>query len=125
MGTCSVSFGMEADEMCAFWQARVKTARKVHICEECSKEIHPGDRYESLVYVCDHSFHHEKKCVVCAEVRDAFLESGSCYCPGEMWSEIRDYVFPEMTTTCFDRLKTPAAKTELQRRWLEWKGIAA
>jgi hypothetical protein len=34
---------------------------------------------------------------------------------------MRDYVFPEMTTTCYDRLKTPEAKVELQRRWAEWK----
>jgi hypothetical protein len=123
MGTCSVSFGMEAEEMCAFWEAKIKRARKVHTCEECRKPINIGDRYESLAYVFDGSFNHEKKCLICAEIRDAFLESGSAYCPGYMWTDIRDYVFPEMTTACFDRLKTPEAKAELQRRWMEWKGF--
>lgn len=121
MGTCSVSFGMEADEMCDFWVSKMKTARKHHVCGECRKNIDPGTKYESLSYVFDGSFHHEKKCTICAEIRDAFLEDGCAYAPGDMWTDMRDYVFPEMTTTCFDRLKTPEAKAELQRRWMEWK----
>ena len=123
MGTCSVSFGSEADEMCAFWESKIKTARKAHVCGECRKQILPGEKYESAAYVFDGSFNHEKKCLVCAEIRDAFLEHGCAYCPGDMWTEMRDYVFPEMTVTCFDRLKTPEAKAELQRRWMEWKGL--
>ena len=121
MQTCSVSFGMEADEMCAFWKTSIKTARKVHRCAECRKEIQPGQKYESLSYVFDGAFHHEKKCLICTEIRDAFLEDGCTYCSGDMWSEIRDSVFREITTTCFDRLKTPEAKAELRREWMEWK----
>ena len=121
MQTCSVSFGMEADEMCAFWKTSIKTARKVHRCEECRKEIQPGEKYEALSYLFDGDFYYEKRCLICAEIRDAFLAEGSAYCTGEMWSEIHDYVFPEMTTSCFDRLKTPEAKAELRRKWLEWK----
>ena len=121
MGACSVSFGMEADEMCAFWESKIKKARKPHMCEECRKQIEPGSKYESLAYVFDQSFYHEKRCLVCVEIRNAFQEPGSAYAAGDMWSDIRDYVFPEMTTTCFDRLRTPQAKAELQRRWMEWK----
>ena len=121
--SCEVSFGQEADEMCEFWGKKIRTARKVHHCGECRKDINPGDKYEYLAYMFDGVFHHEKVCLICAEIRDGFLEYGCAYCPGEMWSEIRDYVLPELTTTCYDRLKTPQAKTELQRRWIEWKGL--
>jgi len=121
MGTCSVSFGTEADEICDFWETKIKTARRIHRCGECDKDIQPKHKYESQAYVFDGAFHHEKRCLICAEIRDAFLEEGCAYCPGDMWSEIRDYVFPEMTTICFDRLKTPEAKDELRRRWIEWK----
>ena len=93
MAECSASFGMEADEMCSFWVSKIKTARKSHKCEECRQEIKIGDKYESLAYYFD-GFHHEKRCAVCCEVRNAFLEDGSCYCPGDMWTEIADYVFP-------------------------------
>lgn len=119
--TCNVTFGMEADEMCDFWEVKIKTARKIHVCGECRKQIEPGEKYESLAYVFDGGFRHEKKCLVCAEIRDAFVGDGNVYCPGDMWTDMRDYVFPDLTSACFDRLKTPEAKAELQRRWSEWK----
>ena len=124
MAECSASFGMEADEMCSFWVSKIKTARKSHNCEECRQEIKIGDKYESLAYYFE-GFHHEKRCAVCCEVRNAFLEDGSCYCPGDMWTEIADYVFPEMTSACFDKLQTPEGKAEFRRRWMGWKGLAS
>ena len=124
MAECSASFGMEADEMCSFWVSKIKTARKSHKCEECRQEIKIGDKYESLAYYFE-GFHHEKRCAVCCEVRNAFLEDGSCYCPGDMWTEIADYVFPEMTSACFDKLQTPDGNAEFRRRWMGWKGLAS
>jgi hypothetical protein len=40
-----------------------------------------------------------------------------------LWEEMRDYVFPEMTTGCLNRLKTSVAKQFLIERWKKWKGL--
>jgi hypothetical protein len=37
---------------------------------------------------------------------------------------MQDYVFPEFSLACLEKLKTPEAKAELQRRWMQWKGLA-
>jgi hypothetical protein len=63
-------------------------------------------------------------CTVCAEIAKAF------YCGGDgrmygggLWDDMSE-VMGDLNSACFDRLKTPAAKAELQRRWIAWKGLA-
>jgi len=36
---------------------------------------------------------------------------------------MHDYVFPELTTGCLEKLTTAAAKQYLMERWREWKGF--
>ena len=42
---------------------------------------------------------------------------------GNLWEEIREYVFPEMTTGCLAKIEEPSAKAYLIERWQEWKGL--
>lgn len=59
-------------------------------------------------------------CLVCAEIATAF------YCDGRVWGsfwDAMDEVFDGLNSSCFDKLTTPAAKSELQRRWMKWKGL--
>lgn len=61
-------------------------------------------------------------CLVCAEIAEAF------YCEGRMWGvlwESMGYIMEDLNSSCFDRLTTPAAKAELRRRWMRWKGLAS
>ena len=65
-------------------------------------------------------------CVVCAEIANAFYcgGDGRIY-GGDFWEAMSEAdVWPNLTTSCFDKLTTPEAKAELRRRWMEWKGLA-
>jgi len=58
-------------------------------------------------------------CLICAEIAEAFYCNGRTY-GGALWEDM-SYVYEELTITCFDKLSTPEAKKELQRRWIEWR----
>ena len=123
MSECGVCIGGEDyDGVCEFQDFSHPRARKEYLCGECHKTIQPGDKYQKFVGKFDGDFFCEKTCEVCAEIRDC-LSCGTSPAFGEMWGEIRDYVFPSMTTSCFDKLETAEAKAELRRRWMEWKGL--
>ena len=126
MSNCGVCIGGgEYDGCYEFQSSSFPRARKQRWCVECRKAIQPGERYQKFVGKFDGTFFSEDTCAICAEIRDALSCGGNSSIFGEMWGEIRDYVFPTMTTGCFDRLETPEAKKELQRRWIEWKGLSA
>ena len=57
---------MEVDECCDVWQVRLRTARKQHICCECSEQIQPGERYEYIFSVFEDEAQTFKTCAFCA-----------------------------------------------------------
>ena len=120
-GDCGVCLCGESDGPADFWVVVYPKSRKEHKCTECGKVIPKGVIYQRVSYKFDGDISCCKTCSICAEIRAAF------YCDteliGEFWSQIEDYVFPDLTITCYDRLTTPEAKTELRRRWQEWKGL--
>jgi hypothetical protein len=107
------------DIVTEFFTSKDVRARKPHKCYECDRTIEVGETYQRCSMKCDGELGSYCTCLTCAEIRHAF------YCEyetiGDFWSQMRDYVFPEMTTGCLDKLKTPEAKKELLRRWNEWK----
>jgi hypothetical protein len=117
-GVCLTS-GCE-DGYNEFCSVRIRRAAKIHNCSECDKEIRIGERYEYATGRFDGDFWHETTCLVCAEIADAFYCDGRMF-GGELWEQMVNTVFPIMTTGCFDRLTTAAAKADLMRRWNEWK----
>jgi hypothetical protein len=123
MSECGLSIGCEADGQCEVYSIRYVRAKKEHICSECRKVIAVGEVYEYHFSVYEGDALTIKTCSICAEIRDAFTEPGSAICPGEMWGEIKSYVFPEIKTSCYDRLSTPLAKAKLQLMWMKWKGL--
>ena len=122
MSDCGVCLGEWDGDSPEFFDVRTPKARKPHSCSECGKVIAKGDVYQRTCGKNDGDFWTYDTCLICAEIRAAFSCNGESL-GGMMWEDFRDYVFPEMTTTCFDRLKTPEAKAELRRRWMEWKGL--
>jgi len=95
------------------------TARKPHTCEECDKTIIPGEQYERTEMLYDGSWSRMSVCLICAEIGNAFSCDGRTI--GDMWEDIRDNMFPVMTTGCLAKLKTAAAKQHLLNQWNEWK----
>lgn len=109
-------------EPCAIYEESVLTARKDHKCCECGERIPKGSEYELRDMLFDGEWHHYKTCMICVEIGQAFC------CDGRvatlLW-EMMNEIMGELKTSCFDRLKTTEAKAELQRRWMEWKGLEA
>lgn len=121
MSDCGVCIGGGDYDGCPeFYSMEYPRARKQHRCGECGKTIEIGERYQRFSGKFDGDMFWEKTCENCAEIRDGF----TCYAPppfGSLWSEMVEYVFPLMTTSCFDKLKTPEDKAFLQGKWIEWK----
>lgn len=92
-------------------------------CSECGCKIPRGSRYElaSWFYADREGFGNAKTCLICAEIADAFYCGGRWH-GGSLWDELFDR-HEQLNVSCFNKLKTPEAKAELQRRWMEWKGL--
>jgi hypothetical protein len=108
-------------------------------CCECRKIVPAGDKIEVAVWFDDDEDVEIDEdgetvipkqrtpiytCAVCAEIAEAFYcgGDGRIY-NGELWEQMSE-VMEELTTSCFDRLTTPEAKSELRRRWMKCKGLA-
>ncbi len=111
-------FGDNGFEM---WTASFKTPMQ---CCECGRIIPAGEPHEKARYYIDYDrkFITQHTCAVCAEIAWAFFCDVRLY--ENLWDYMQDDAFPELTSACFNKLKTAAAKAELQRRWMEWKGLA-
>jgi hypothetical protein len=118
-GDCGVCIGGSIDEVCEFIHIQDRKARKPHKCCECGKEIVKGEKYEHARGKCEGEMWSSETCLVCREIAEAFYCDGRMF-GGELWEEM-EYAYEAMTTGCLDRLTTVAAKTELMRRWNEWK----
>lgn len=128
MSDCGVCLsGYDVDGYAEFYEVRTPKARKEHRCEDCNRTIAKGDVYHRVSGKFDGEFFDTITCAICIEIREAFTcderdQSGPP--PGELWADMVD-VFPHLNSACFDKLRTAVAKAELQRRWMEWKGLTA
>lgn len=125
MSDCGVCVMADCDEPFEFSVRTFPVARKEHKCSECNKVIQRGEKYERVVGKYDGDIEAFKTCLVCAEIADTFSCDGRMY-GGYFWESFDEgECWQALTTGCFTKLKTPEAKAELQRRWMEWKGLAA
>ncbi len=127
MSDCGVCIsGYEGDGECIGYRKVIVRAGKQWRCCECGRVIPKKSRYElaSWFWAGSDGSGNAKTCVICAEIADAF-SCGGRYDNDSLWETMQEVAFPRLTTACFDRLKTPEAKAELRRRWMEWKGIMA
>lgn len=58
--------------MSDFNEQRIVTARKVHKCEFCKKQIQPGERYSYESGVFEGDFYTRKLCPECFDMLDTF-----------------------------------------------------
>src|SRR6266851_3207530 len=110
MGDCGVCLtGYDSDYSSGdFCNVVVRKARKPHVCSECKKQILPGEKYEHAAGKSDGDMWFFDTCLVCAEIADAFYCEDR-YFGGLLWEGMSD-VYHAMTTGCFERLTTAAAK---------------
>jgi hypothetical protein len=98
-------------------------------CCECRKIVSAGRQIEEASWYVDKDYDEvgEKRpiytCLICAEIADAFYCEGRMY-GADLWEAMEEN-FSALNAGCFERLKTPKAKAELQRRWMSWKGLTA
>lgn len=129
MSECGVCIGgYDSDGSCEFYDIRWPKAKKEHRCEDCNRVIAKGENYQRVAGKFDGEFFAVSTCAVCVEIRNAFTcteydQVGPP--PGELWNDIREQMFPVITTACYDKLQTPEAKAYLRDRWLKWKGLVA
>jgi len=69
--------------------AHNRTAHKVHRCDECYRNIEPGEKYSEERGLWDSEWSTWKTCSDCLSVREAMF---SQYQYGELWSNVTDYV---------------------------------
>lgn len=126
MSDCGVCLYSDCDGYMSaydFCEVRTPKARKEHRCCECGKTIRIGERYERYAGKYDGDFCSIVTCLICAEIADAFYCDSRLY-GGGLWEGMHE-IMGELKSSCFDKLQTPEAKAELQRRWMEWKGLTA
>jgi len=118
MSDCEVCLYADFDGNVEFFNKAHHVAAKEHRCHECRQPIPIGTVYEYVSGKFDGDFWTQKTCLICAEIADTFYCEGRVY--GNLWEDMYE-VMSELNTSCLARLKTPAAKAELQRRWIEWE----
>ena len=127
MSDCGVCIGgYDCDGTAEFYETKHPKARKEHRCEDCREIIPVGAKYRRDAGKFDGDFFDIVTCLICDEIRSAFTcaeydQVGPP--PGELWSDIAEMMFPNLTTACFDKLSSPEAKAFLQQRWMKWKGL--
>jgi hypothetical protein len=78
---------IDPDDPPEFVDTRIVTARKSHVCCECSSTIPAGARYERASGKWDGYMQTFKTCMTCRAIRNDFMQCGWNY--GMLWEDIR------------------------------------
>lgn len=70
--------------------SRVQKARKEHECEECSRTIQIGERYETVFGRAQGYIYTPKTCLSCVSIREAFFCEGFQH--GSMMEKVHDHI---------------------------------
>jgi hypothetical protein len=95
-------------------------------CDECGKVIPAGETHQFATHESeddddeDEPLDDMRTCEYCAAVREAFYCNVEVF--GNVWEDIRDYVFPELTTgsACFQEMPVKFRQRFLSD-WFQWK----
>jgi hypothetical protein len=109
--------------------AQIVTLDRNQRCSECMQIVPAGANIEEATWYEeddeDDGEVEEKEpiytCPICAEIANSFYCDGRMY-GGGLWDGMNE-VWKELTISCFDKLKTPEAKTYLREWWLKKKGL--
>lgn len=110
---CSYTISIDHDGGPDCFKEKVVTARKKHRCDECYKDILPGEKYEYVTGIWDGEPSTYKTCLDCKSIRNAFFKDGWIYT--QVWDSFRDEfsyddsIIPE---SCIVEL-TPCARSRV------------
>jgi len=122
VGDCGVCIGGydgcdELDED-TYYQRYVTIKRNCK-CFECGETITAGTKHQQCGGTYEGVLKNWRFCLICAEIADAFCCDGRMF--GTLWESVEEDLLPRLTTGCFTKLKSTAAKQRLMDRWYEWK----
>lgn len=121
-GCADVCLDHEYDETNDFYCERAVIARKPHVCCECGGAIPRGTQYQLARGKADGSFWVAKTCVICYEIRRAFVCGSWQF--GQLWESIEEGIFPVWNThgpiDCLAKLETREARAAAMDRYREW-----
>lgn len=124
MSDCGVCVTSGENDDCTGYRCVIVKAGKDWTCSECGRKIPKGTKYElASWFFYSGGGNNAKTCLICAEIANAF-QCGGRWHGQDFWDRMED-VYEKLTTSCFDKLKTPEAKSELRYRWMRWKGLVA
>ena len=118
--SCTISIDYGGGSSCC--KERIRTARKKHRCDECLKDINPGDKYEYVSGIWDGEPHSYKTCLDCKSVRDVFFDRWNYT---QIWDDFYDVFDPDgIPEKCIAAL-IPTARDKVCQ-WIEdnWEEIA-
>jgi len=120
MGDCNVCLDQDDGDGCEFWDATIVRARTPHRCCECRDPILRGVAHQRVALKYDGQFSAYRTCLACVEIHRALSCSGFRGLE-QLWDDIRETVFPEMTLACVEKCQGTAARLKLIERWNQWK----
>jgi hypothetical protein len=92
-----------ADFEGTFLGESTRKARKVHKCEECWREIQPGEQYRIATWVNDGRVDSMKMCAHCRVASKWLSDNCGGFVYGGVWEDIEEHieeyrdVYPEVT----------------------------
>lgn len=119
MSDCGLCFYGSDENLPAFCDERIVTARREHRCCECRETIQPGTDYEYVAGKWDGRFDSFKTCLLCVEIRRAFA-CDSSWTYTTLWEDLQES-FEHFNEGCLSELTTAAAKQKLVEQWRAWK----
>ncbi|KKL21218.1 hypothetical protein LCGC14_2447640 [marine sediment metagenome] len=87
---CSCVYTSDTDSMVCLIREGIQKARKGHKCDECYKNIIPGERYEYIFGTLDGDLFIHKTCLDCLSLRKAFFCGAWIY--GELWDSLWGHI---------------------------------
>lgn len=101
----------------------MRTARKVHKCDECGREIERGREYVYRAGIFDRRFDAYRMCVLCAaaedDLRDEYGEA--CYSRGDVADHMRESIRFDGWRETLKALRAKVA--ELRERYGKKRGV--
>lgn len=126
MSDCGVCIG-GWDSGCADMEGvefRNVTAKRAYRCCECQRVMPAGEEHEHVDGKWDGEYQSYRFCLVCSEIQTVF-SCGQDRLFTALWDDMKELVFPELTTAnkCFLKLSAKS-KAFLLKRWNEWKFVS-
>lgn len=121
MSNCSC-ISVYIDNPIELLRDKITTARKIHKCGECGRDIVPGEKYEYHCGKHEGEFEYYKTCIDCLSVRNTFFCEGWFY--GMVWEHIREHIHEmngKIDSDCLVHLTSKARKDVCEMIEQEWK----